>query len=147
MKDLVMTLPISALEVHDTAAAHINLFLLEHASQDAKAVLPPINGQGNTDWLITDGIGASCVFDIPLPPREWVVWRSLNPLPYDSEWWADQRAIPYIQQIDARPEMQAEFKRPAPIITSNPSPRAPTEPRSIGALALPTGETHDQTHP
>ncbi|WP_237446740.1 hypothetical protein [Rothia nasimurium] len=99
------------LESDDVAAYYINKALFENAPEEAKKYLRQYGGQGETDYLITDGVGIIDHFNVHIPPRTWVAWRNTHPLPYDSEWWLDLKAIPRIKNIDARPEMQAEFKR------------------------------------
>lgn len=106
-----MAIPLYILESDDVAAYYINKALFENAPEEAKKYLREHGGQGETDYLITDGIRIIDHFNIPIPPRAWVAWRNVNPLPYDSQWPPDLDAIPRIKNIDARPEMQAEFKR------------------------------------
>ncbi|WP_237191637.1 hypothetical protein [Rothia nasimurium] len=106
-----MATPMHYLESDDVAAMYINCAAIDNAPEEAKKYLHEPGGQGDTDYMITTSISIIDYYNIPIPPRAWVAWRNTHPLPYDSQWPPDIRAIPRIKNIDARPEMQAEFKR------------------------------------
>lgn len=68
-------------------------------------------GCGDTDIFTSFGAEAASRLKLDIPADVYVRWRSLEPIPYDSTWYFDQQAIPYLEELDSRPEIQAEFKR------------------------------------
>ena len=50
-------------------------------------------------------------YDISIDPKLYVDWREHQPIVYGSTWAGYHCAIEALETIDARPEVQAEFKR------------------------------------
>ncbi|WP_237191804.1 hypothetical protein, partial [Rothia nasimurium] len=63
-----MAIPLYILESDDVAAYYINKALFENAPEEGKKYLREHGGQGETDYLITDGIRIIDHFNIPIPP-------------------------------------------------------------------------------